>query len=924
MNEEVRARKRAAEKFVEYWSAQKGAETGEDQKFWNSLLREVFEVEQVESFIEYQVPVHYKGTTKRLDAWIPSTGVLIEHKTRGINLDTPQTHHEGMTPFQQAKDYNDNRLNSERARWIVVCNFDELRIHDMNVDVSGVSFVKIALKDLPREIHRLNFLVESENAIRSKELEVSVKAGRVVGKLYNSFLEDLGPENAQNPEVLKNLNKLCVRLVFCVYAEDSGVFAKDQFLNFLRKFHYASIHLQLTELFKVLRLKPEERGPFFSAELKDFPYVGGGLFQEDIPIAPFSERTASILLNDASEQFDWSEISPTIFGAVFESTLNPETRRQGGMHYTSEENIHKVIDPLFLNALREELAAIRQEPNLKKRGAALDAFQEKLAGLKFLDPACGSGNFLTETYISLRKLENEVLSMKFKGQGQLDLGDKQLVRVSINQFHGIEINDFAVTVAQTAMWIAECKMMESTCEILSKNLTPLPLTDSAKIVEGNALRMDWGGPYDYIMGNPPFIGAMLTSAEQKADMIEVFGKEQKMLGEIDYVAAWYKKSADLIQGTNIRCAFVSTNSITQGQQASSIWPRLPIKRIFAHRTFIWDSEAIEKAHVHVVVIGFVATSCTNLPLTLRIFDGEQVFAARQINAYLMDAPDVDIASRSKPLCEVPPMCFGNMPRDGGNLIIEAADHDEFVRRDPEGAKFIKPLLGAEEYINGKKRYCLWLVGVSPGELRKCPLVMQRINACREMRLASKAAATRKFADIPHLFCQITQPEGKDYIAVPRVSSERRKYIPIGFLDAGTKVTDLLQIIPCGNIFHFGVLTSSVHMAWMRTVAGRLKSDYRYSKDVVYNNFPWPERTTDDESRITATAQAILDARAKYPDSSLADLYDPLTMPPELRKAHRDNDRAVLAAYGFPETLTESEIVSRLFELYADLVKKVSA
>ena len=615
-------RKQAARKFVECWASRRGSEKGEDQQFWNSLLRDVFGVEDLESRIQYQVPVHYRDTTRYLDAWIPETKVLIEHKSRGVNLDVRQEHHHGKTPFEQARDYDNARPYGEKARWIITCNFAEMWIYDMSRPNDDPQ--KIRLDDLPKEVHRLDFLVKEEETVRSKELEVSVKAGRVVGKLYNSFLEHLG-ERARDPEVLKNLNKLCVRLVFCVYAEDSGVFLKDQFLKFLRKFNYASFHLQLRDLFRVLCMTAAERAKdiYYSDELKEFPYVGGGLFREDVPILPFSEKTAKILLDEASEQFDWGEISPTIFGAVFESTLNPETRRKGGMHYTSEENIHKVIDPLFLDALRADFESIRAEPNVKRRNAALIAFQERLGSLRFLDPACGSGNFLTETYISLRKLENRALQLLFKGQGQLDLGDRSLIHVSINQFYGIEINDFAVTVAQTAMWIAECKMMEETNAILAKNLTPLPLTDSAKIVEGNSLKLDWeenlrvterlpDARFDYIMSNPPFIGYSNQSKEQKEDILSLYrdekGKPYKTAGKIDYVAGWYWKAAEVLAVTGAKAAFVSTNSICQGEQVAAVWKplaeRFGLEIDFAWRTFRWDSEATEKAHVHCVIVGF--------------------------------------------------------------------------------------------------------------------------------------------------------------------------------------------------------------------------------------------------------------------------------------------------------------------------------
>ena len=859
----------------------------------------------------------------------------------------PQAGHRNLTPYQQAKEYDDNRPRREAARWIVVSNFDEIRIHDMEADRPQFAYETVLLKDLAKEAHRLQFLVKEVESIREKEARVSIEAGRVIGKLYTAFLEQSG-ELAKDPKFLRDLNVLCVRLVFCVYAEDAGVFAKDQFLTFLRAFEPASFHLHLRELFKVLAQRPEARSALLPAEVRAFPYVGGGLFKDDVDIPVFSEKVARLLLDDVSEHFDWSEISPTIFGAVFESTLNPETRRKGGMHYTSEENIHKVIDPLFLDNLKAELAAAKAEVNVKKRDAALERFQQNLGELKFLDPACGSGNFLTETYLSLRKLENEALETRFRGQGQLALGDKKLIHVSINQFYGIEINDFAVTVAQTAMWIAECKMMEETNAILSKNLTPLPLTDSAKIVDGNALRMDWEEilrlnerlpdiHFDYIMGNPPFIGAKMMSAEQKADATALFGKI-KLANSLDYVVAWYFKAAHCMGGTSTRAAFVSTNSIVQGQQVAPVWRTLNkrngLELDFAWKTFVWDSEATEKAHVHVVVIGF---DCSGAGIAKWLYDdqGKKTFV-RHINGYLIDADDVWIDSRAKPISNVPEMMFGNMPNDGGNFLLSPEEKDDLLTREPELAKFVRGFVGAEEYLKNKKRYCLWLKNASPAEIRASHELMRRVANVKALRLASTAAPTREKAAIPHLFFFAPHPDEGQYLLVPGVSSERREYVPIGFYGVDVVASNATLIVPNATLYHFGVLTSSVHMAWMRTVCGRLKSDYRYSAAIVYNNFPWPENVgriggagvypprprtgggTVDV--IERTAQAILDARALYPDSSLADLYDPLTMPPELRKAHAANDAAVMESYGFEKTMSEAEVVAELFKRYAALTK----
>lgn len=946
------------EKFIAFWTARKGAEESECEQFWDSLLVEVLGARDVKSRIRYELPVYYNDkTTKFLDAWIPETQVLIEQKSRGIDLDAPQSGHHNLTPFEQANEYDANRPRREKARWIVVSNFDEIRVHDMEADRPQLAYETIYLKDLVKDAHRLEFLVSEVESIREKEQRVSIEAGRVVGKLYGAFLEDYG-EFAKDPKILRELNILCVRLVFCVYAEDAGVFAKDQFLNFLRRFDAASFHLQLRELFKVLAVKPEERSPMLAPELKAFPFVGGGLFKDEIDIPVFSDKVARILLDEVSEHFDWSEISPTIFGAVFESTLNPETRRKGGMHYTSEENIHKVIDPLFLDELEAKLAAAKAEPNLKKRAAALEAFQEELGAIKFLDPACGSGNFLTETYLSLRKLENDALETRFRGQGQLDLGDKKLIHVSINQFYGIEINDFAVTVAQTAMWIAECKMLDETNAILSKSFSPLPLTDSAKIIEGNALRMDWEenlklnerlpeAHFDYIMGNPPFIGYSNQSPEQKSDMLDLWkdekGKSYKTAGKIDYVTAWYWKAAELMQGTATRGAFVSTNSITQGEQVAAVWKplkeRFGLEIDFAWKTFVWDSEATEKAHVHVVVVGFSINTETQRHREKSLFEGEgKKVAARHINGYLVDADDVWVESRTKPLCDVPEIRSGGKPVEGGFLIFGQNEKDEFIKIEPKAEKWFRPFIGSDDFINGKTRYCLWLIDASPAELRQMPRVLERIESVRQFRLASVKEATRVAADTPSRFMEIKQPKF-NYLLIPATSSERRSYIPLGFVSPDVIASNAANFVDGLHLWHFGVLTSSVHMAWMRTVCGRLKSDYRYSAAIVYNNFPWPllrdgvdygGQTSENsvplclcvKEKIEKTAQAILDARAKYPDSSLADLYDPLTMPPELRKAHAANDAAVMEAYGFDKSLTESEIVAELFKRYAELTRRL--
>ena len=917
----------AAKSFVQSWTG-KGYEKGESQPFWLQLLGEVLGVEHPAQFISFENQIMLDHTSF-IDGTIESTHVLIEQKSLGKNLNQPIKQSDGslLTPFQQAKRYAAELPYSKRPRWIVTCNFAEFYIYDMEKPFGEPEVVY--LKDLEKDYYRLQFLVDSGSEHIKKELQVSIAAGEIVGRLYDALLAQY--KDAASEHSLKSLNMLCVRLVFCFYAEDAGIFGRrSMFHDYLEQYSAKDMRRALIELFKVLDTKAEERDPYLEEDLAAFPYVNGGLFEnENIEIPQFTEEIRQLILTNASEDFDWSEISPTIFGAVFESTLNPETRRSGGMHYTSIENIHKVIDPLFLDALQDEFAQIKELKQAATVEKRLRAFQSKLADLVFLDPACGSGNFLTETYISLRRLENRVLKELLGAQIVLGALENP-IQVSISQFYGIEINDFAVTVAKTALWIAESQMMKETEDIVNMNLDFLPLKTNAYITEANALRIAWESvvpkaKLNYIMGNPPFVGYSLQSKEQKADMLAIYvdekGKPYKTAGKIDYVAGWYFKAAQLMHNTAVRTAFVSTNSITQGEQVASVWKplyeRFGVHIDFAHRTFRWDSEASLKAHVHCVIVGFSEAANTAARI---IYDEGSVQKVENINAYLVEAPDIFIESNKLPLCDVPKMTTGNRPADGGHLIIEAAEYDEFVRKEPAALKYIKKLTGAAEFINNKKRYCLWLVGVSPAELRKMPEVMKRVELCRNDRLNATDAGRRKLADTPMLFRETKNP--KSYIIVPATSSESRRYIPIGFLDDNTIPTNAAVIIPEADLFNFGILTSNVHMAWMRAVAGRLKSDYRYSKDIVYNNFPWPTPTPAQKERIEKTAQAILDARALYPESSLADLYDELTMPVELRKAHRANDKAVMEAYGFWGKLnSEAACVAELMKLYKALIEK---
>ena len=919
-------KKKAAKAFAEYWK-DRGDEKSDSQSFWLALVRDVLGVSEPEKFILFEERVKLDHTSF-IDGHIPSTHVLIEQKKKGLNLRSPIRQSDGtlLNPFQQAQRYSAALPYSQRPRWIITCNFEEFLIYDMEKPTGEPE--SILLKDLGKEYYRLQFLVEEKSELLHREEQISIQAGELVGKLYDAILKQyIHPDDKTS---LHSLNILCVRLVFCLYAEDSGIFGEHlKFHNYIKSFAPKDVRRALIELFRVLDTKVEDRDPYMDEVLASFPYVNGGLFaDENIEIPNFTQEIVDLLLHKASEDFDWSQISPTIFGAVFESTLNPETRRSGGMHYTSIENIHKVIDPLFLDELREEFDEIKALKVPKIRRDKAEAFRVKLSKLTFFDPACGSGNFLTETFISLRRLENQALELITGGQMLLDLGD--IIKVSIGQFYGIEINDFAVTVAKTALWIAESQMMKETEEIMNTNLDFLPLKSYANIAEGNALRTDWEtvvpkDKLDYIMGNPPFVGYSLQSEDQKKDILSIYidekGKPYKTAGKIDYVSGWYFKAAALMEGTRIRTAFVSTNSITQGEQVAGVWKplcdRFNIHIDFAHRTFRWDSEASIKAHVHCVIVGFSAAPNYKQK---QLYSSERFQLVDNINFYLIEAPTVFVESRNKPICDIPSMTTGNRPADGGNLIIENDDINAFLKKEPNAQKYIKKLIGSEEFINNKKRWCLWLVDANPAELLKMPEVMKRIELCRQDRL-NGAPDRQKLADTPTLFRETKNPN--TFVVVPAVSSERRKYVPIGFLDSNTIPTNLVTIIPNASLYHFGVLTSNVHMAWMRAVCGRLKSDYRYSKDIVYNNFPWCNPSAEQKAKIEQTAQAILDARAEYPDSSFADMYgEQMYMFPKLLQAHRENDRAVMQAYGFPvrNDFTESMCVAELMKQYQKLVK----
>lgn len=915
--------------FVKKWSG-RGNEKQETQQFWNDIIFNVLSA-PADTVIQYEKPVKINGQTKFIDAYLPDTRVLIEQKSLGIDLMKTELQSDGMrlTPYEQGRRYGGYLPFDEQPRWIIDSNFAEIRVHDMKKPGDPPEIIK--LKDMGKDYTRLMFMVDTEDEHLKRELELSLKAGELVGKIHDRFLEQYNDPLAKKTQ--NSLNILCTRLVFCMYAEDAGLFgSKDAFSDYIGQYEPGDVRQALLYLFKVLDTPEDERADMYlSKRLEAFPYCNGGLFaNENIVIPRITQEIKDTLLDAAG--FDWADISPTIFGAVFESTLNAETRRSGGMHYTSIENIHKVIDPLFLDDLKAELADIMDIKVQKTKEAKLRAYQNKLASLKFLDPACGSGNFLTETYISLRRLENEVLRELYNGQ--IVLGDAiNPIKVSIDQFYGFEINDFAVTVAKTALWIAEAQMMQETEDIVSMHLNFLPLKTNATIVECNALRIDWWRYVDrhslsYIMGNPPFVAnsgrVSAKEASVKAMMSNTQKEEKQMLfgksgGVLDYVACWFKKAADYMEGTRIHAAFVSTNSICQGEQVAPLWKPLFAHGIvinIAYRSFKWRSEASKKATVFVVIIGF---SYEEKPIKV-IYDDNGKKQVSHINAYLVEAPDIFAEKRTRPISkDALPMHRGSQPTDDGNLIFTEQEYKKFVRIHPDAKPLFKEFMMGKDFIDRKPRFCLWLADINPAEIKRFPPLLNRIEAVRTFRSNSSKQATRKKADIPYLFDENQQPSN-NYVAIPEVSSGDRRYVPMDFMTPNIVVGNKIRIAENATLYDFGVLTSNVHMAWMRATCGYYGPSYQYSINIVYNNFPWPSPTNEQKAKIDATAKGILDARAKYPDSSLADLYDELTMPFELRKAHQANDRAVMEAYGFSLKMTEQECVAELMKMYQILTE----
>ena len=926
------AQRKAATEFVGLWKG-KGDEKQETQQFWSDLLHRVYGITNFSTRVKFEkrVPLLH---TSFIDVFIPETKVVIEQKSMDVDLYKRKKQSDGteLNPYEQAQRYGSKLPYSERPRWIVTCNFQKFVIYDMEEMRPEENPVEILLEELPDKYHLLNFLIDPAVKKITVEQQLSFQAGELIGKLYDMVLPLYKDPKAKS--ALQSLNKFCVRIVFCLYAEDAMLFGNkgSEFHDYLASFLPENRRKALIALFRILDTKEADRDPYEEQKLLDFPYVNGGLFSGDIEIPKLTDEITKLILEDMSEQLDWSKISPTIFGAVFESTLNPETRRSGGMHYTSIRDIHKVIDPLFLDDLQTEFDNILHDTKLTKpkRLAALEAFHERLAKLHFLDPACGSGNFLTETFLSLRRMENRVIENLLKGQTVLEFANP--VKVSIGQFAGIEINDFAVTVARTALWIAESQMIKETENIVNQSIEFFPLKTDAKIVEGNALRMDWNDVVpkyacSYIMGNPPFVANTGRTTGEKTHTIGVLNDEQKedrkklfgkSAGLLDYVSCWFKKASVYMEGTNISAAFVSTDSIFQGQQVTPLWKPLFQNGIhinYAYNSFKWNSEATNGATVYVVIAGF---SYQN-KFEKKLYDDDTIKSVSHINAYLTDSIDIFIENRNKPICNVPIMTTGNRPADGGNLIIEKEDYPLFIKEEPNAIKFVKKFCGSEEFINKKERYCLWLVDADPKELQAMPLVMKRILSCKEARL-NGAPDRQKLAEKPTLFRETKNP--KQYIIVPKVSSVNRKYIPMGFENQDTIASDLLFIIPDASLYHFGVLTSNVHMAWVKMVCGYFGPSYRYSNKLAYNNFPWCTPSEKQFKIITETAQTILNERKKHSNVSLANMYDnDMLLYPDLKKAHQANDRAVMEAYGmWGKVNSESDCVAWLFRMYEELTK----
>lgn len=894
---EIRAR---AAKFAETYSNAE-REEAEAQSFQTDFLN-VLGIERRRVAIFEKKVKCMDGGNGYIDLFWPGH-ILIEMKSRGKDR---------TKAYEQARRYAITLKPGEMPRAILICDFQTWDFYDLEKGAEKTTFT---LEQLPDFIHLFHYLAGYERRQYVEEDPVNIKAAELMGELHDR-LKSIGYTG--HP-----LEAYLVRLLFCLFADDTGIFEREHFMNYLRDCTAEDgrdLAPLLAELFQVLNTPVEQRFCTRNALLLALPYVNGGLFAEYLPMPAFDAEMRRILLDCC--QLDWGKISPAIFGAMFQSVMKPDERRALGAHYTSERNILKVINPLFMDALREEFEHICADRSTRRQ-KNLEEFHNKLAGLNFLDPACGCGNFLVIAYRELRLLELEVIC-QLESTGQMFLDIAELCKVSVNQFYGIEIEEFPAQIVQVAMWLMDHQMNIEVGSHFGRYFARIPLKESATIVCGNALRIDWESvvpreKLNYIMGNPPFVGARNMSKEQKTDLMNVFAGVRNA-GDLDFVAAWYKKAADYMRGCKVETAFVATNSIVQGQAVTILWKyilcEIGASICFAWRTFKWSNEARGNAAVHCVIVGFGVEKkrCQKL-----LYDENgTLMRVSRINGYLVEAENLFVENRTKPLCLVPEMGIGNKPIDGGNYLFTVAEKDEFLRKEPAAAPYFKPWVGSQELINGLTRYCLWLGDCPPSELRNLPESMKRVEAVRQFRAASKSEPTRAIANTPRRFHVENMPKGT-YIAIPETSSERRNYIPMALLDATVLCSNAMRLIPDATLYHFGVLTSTMHMAWTRAVCGRLEMRYRYSNKIVYNNFPWPEVTEVQREKIAELAQGVLDARALYPESSLADLYDPRTMPPELVAAHRKLDAAVEKAYG-RKFADDAERVAFLFEKYRELTE----
>jgi len=876
------------------------SEDAEGKSFWDDLFN-VFGISR------RRVATFETKVTKedRKDGYIDllwKGNLLVEHKSAGKDLDRA---------YKQAIDYFPGLKEHELPKYILVCNFKKFKLY--NLEDNTEPPVEFDLKDLVDNVHHFGFIAGYQKRTFKEHDPVNIKAAELMGKLHDK-LKAIGYKG--HP-----LELYLVRLLFCLFADDTTIFEKDIFFDFIDQRTAedgSDLAARLSELFYILNAPMDKRLKNIDEQLNRFPYVNGKLFEETLPPASFDSGMREILLNCCT--LDWGKISPAIFGSMFQSVMNPQERRNLGAHYTSETNILKLIKPLFLDELWAEFESI------KSNKSKLTEFHTKLSSLRFLDPACGCGNFLVITYRELRLLEIEVLRALLKSE-QKYLNVSDVIQLDVDMMAGIECEEFPARIAEVAMWLIDHQMNMAVSQEFGQYFVRLPLKKAAKIVNADALQIDWSSivqknDLSYILGNPPFIGSKIMKQAQRDSIVKLFESADGS-GVLDYVTGWYIKAARYIQGTSIKVAFVSTNSIVQGAQTSVLWGhlinRFNIKIQFAHRTFKWRNEAKGNAAVYCVIIGFANFDSVNK----RIFEYEDIkgdpheLKVKNINPYLVDAKDILISNKSNPICKVPKMSFGNMPLDGGHLLLSDEEKTEIVLKDPRVEKYIKPLISAYEFLNGKKRWCIWLVDADPTALKTIPEVLNRIDMVRNFRLNSKAPSTQKFAATPSIFRDRNNP--KTCIVIPSVSSEKRKYIPMGFFDISSIISNSCMLIPNGKLFHFGVLTSEMHMAWVKYVCGRLESRYRYSKDIVYNNYPWPEDPSEKQIiAIEKTAQKVLDARAQFPNSSLADLYDPLTMPPVLVKAHQELDKAVDLSYRpqpFPNDAKRMEFLFDLYEKY---------